>query len=128
MDNKNLTYLDFAADEAMYLTDAYNRGLRYNAMVSQAQRVCECYLKHIINRSLLNNNEVMMSHNLRKLYEYVESLGINLNEIRTEVMLLNNFYTHTRYPGRDAYLANEKDVTSAVNALSTITKYLARYF
>lgn len=126
--SNNLTYLDFAADEVQYLMCAYNAGMRYNAMVSQAQRVCECYLKHVITRSLINNDEVMMSHNLRKLYEHVENAGISLKEIRTEVMLLNNFYTHTRYPGRESFLASKEDVEAAVNALTKISSHLSRYF
>lgn len=123
----NLTYLDFAADEALYLMDAYNKGLRYSAMVAQAQRVCECYMKHAITRSLMNNNEVMMSHNLRTLYEYIESIGIDMRPVRTDVMLLNNFYTHTRYPGRDAFLASNEDITAAVTAVEKIVKFIMRY-
>lgn len=124
----NLTYLDFAIDEAMYLSTAYAAGMRYNAMVAQAQRVCECYMKHAITRSLMNNNEVMMSHNLRALYDYMESIGLDMHEIRTEVMLLNNFYTHTRYPGREAFMASEEDISAAVAAIEKIAKFMTRYF
>lgn len=123
-----LTYLDFATDEALYLIDAYNLGLRFNAMVSQAQRICECYMKHAITCSLMNNNEVMTSHNLRALYDYMESLGLDLRDVRSDIMLLNNFYTHTRYPGRDAFLASAEDITSAVEAIQRIAKYMVRFF
>lgn len=123
----NLTYLDFAVDEALYLTDAFAKGLRYNAMVAQAQRVCECYMKHVITRSMMNNNEVMMSHNLRTLYEYIESIGIDMKPVRTDVMLLNNFYTHTRYPGKDAFLASNEDITAAVESVERIIKHIMRY-
>lgn len=124
----NLNYLDFATDEVLYLMDAYNKGLRYNAMVAQAQRVCECYLKHIIDSRMLNNAEVMMYHNLRKLYDFVTSMGIDLRSIRNEIMLLNNFYTHTRYPGKEAFMASSEDVESAVNAISTISTAIVKYF
>lgn len=123
---KELTYYDFALDEVLYLVRAYEAGLRYNAMVSQAQRVCECYLKHLINRSLMNNNEVMRSHNLRALYDYCMSMGIDLTEIRADVMLLNNFYNHTRYPGRDAFMASDIDVETAVQAIIRIHSFIAR--
>lgn len=125
---KQLTYLDFATDEVLYLSDAYSKGCRYNAMVSQAQRVCECYFKHIITNSLMNNNDVMRSHNLRELYEFITSIGINISSIRTEVMLLNNFYTHTRYPGREAFMASPDDIKAAVTAIEKITEELTRYF
>lgn len=125
--SNNLTYLDFATDEALYLSDAYAKGLRYNAMVAQAQRVCECYMKHAITKSLMNNNEVMMSHNLRSLYDYMQDIGLDLKPIRSEVMLLNNFYTHTRYPGREAFLASEEDITAAVKAIENIVKFIVRY-
>lgn len=123
----NLTYLDFAADEALYLTNAYAAGLRYNAMVGQAQRICECYMKYAISRTMFNSNEVMMSHNLRSLYEYMEKIGIDVREIRTDVMMLNNFYTHTRYPGKDAFLASNEDIKAAVEAVQRIVKFMARY-
>ena len=123
----NLTYLDFAADEALYLTNAYTAGLRYNAMVGQAQRICECYMKYAISRTMFNNNEVMMSHNLRSLYDYMEKIGIDVREIRTDVMMLNNFYTHTRYPGKDAFLASNEDIKAAVEAVQRIVKFMARY-
>lgn len=120
----NLTYLDFAIDTALYLNHAFSLGLRYNDMVSQAQRSCECYMKNIIQRALVYDNDVMMSHNLRKLYEYIESLGRDLSPIRSDVMLLNNFYTHTRYPGREAFMAANADIESSVAALQRIAQYL----
>lgn len=124
---KKLTYEDFAVDELLFLMDAHGKGMRYNAMVSMAQRVCEMYLKQIITTSLMNNNEVMVSHNLRALYDYIESLGIDLKEARQGIMLLNNFYTHTRYPGKDAFLASPEDVDSAVHAIETVIPILQRY-
>lgn len=128
MNNKNLTYLDFATDEVLYLQQAFSAGMRFNAMVSQAQRVCECYLKHLITTRMMNNNEVMISHNLRKLYEYIESMGIDLSSIRVEIMMLNNFYTHTRYPGKDAFLASEKDIEAAIQAITKIASFIVRCY
>lgn len=123
-----LTYLDFAVDELQYFVTAYNAGLRYNAMVSQAQRICECYLKHIIVKSLLNSTDVMMSHNLRTIYDYVnDTLHTDLSEIRSDVMLLNNFYTHTRYPGREAFMASKEDIESAFTAIGNIVRVTQRY-
>lgn len=126
MTKKNLTYMDFAYDEMQYLTAAYSKGMRFNAMVSQAQRICECFLKQVITRSLVNNNEVMMSHNLRSLYDYVESLGIDIRPIRAEIMMLNNYYTHTRYPGRDAFLASSEDIDASYKALLSVATYIQK--
>lgn len=125
---KQLTYVDFANDELQYFVAAYNSGMRYNAMVSQAQRICECYMKQIITKSLINNSDVMLQHNLRTIYSYiVDTLGIDLSPIRNQIMLLNNFYTHTRYPGRDAFLATSADVDAAFNAICDIVKFVQRY-
>ena len=126
MASKNLSYLDFAYDELSYFVQSYNNGMRYNAMVSQAQRICECFMKFVIVRSLSNNNEVMMSHNLRSIYDYIESLGIDLKEVRADIMLLNNYYTHTRYPGRDAFLASKADIEASHDSLLRIVSYLQR--
>ena len=124
----NLTYLDFAKDEWQYLANAYAKGLRYNAMVSQAQRIAECYLKQVITKRLVNNNEVMLSHNLRTIFTYItEELNLPLHHLHKEVMCLNNFYTHTRYPGKDAFLASEKDIDACVASLSSIIRNLQEY-
>lgn len=124
----NLTYLDFALDEWLYLSDAYSKGLRYNAMVSQAQRICECYLKHVITTRLVNNNDVMRSHNLRTIYTYiVNDLRLPLQSIHDWVMCLNNFYNHTRYPGYEAFMASEQDIDASVSALSKIIRALQEY-
>lgn len=123
----NLTYLDFAQDEYRYFNSAYYAGFRFNAMVGQAQRICECYLKQLITSRLMNNNEVMMSHNLRAIYEYASNMGIDISGIRADVMLLNNFYTHTRYPGREAFLAKPEDVEAACKALGNVVVALTPY-
>ncbi len=125
--SNNLTYLDFAMDEALYLCEAHSKGLRYNAMVSQAQRICECYMKHIISKSLTYDLDIMRVHNLRSLYDYLEQMGLSVSDIRTDVMFLNNFYTHTRYPGRDAFMAQEQDINASVEAIQKIVKSLGRY-
>lgn len=121
------TYLDFAMDDYKYLLDAYSRGLRYSSMVAQAQKIAERVMKHIITKSLLNNTEVMMSHNLRAIYDHLINSGIDLDTIRSNVMSLNNFYTHTQYPGKDAFLAKKEDVEDAVESLKVIVAGLGRY-
>ena len=119
-----IRYKDFADDEYRYLVVAYNGGLRFNAMVSQAQRVAELYLKEYIERNLMNNTKLMMSHNLRDLYDYISSMGYDISSIREPIMALNNYYTHTRYPGRDAFLAAREDIESSFLKLSVIVRFL----
>lgn len=123
---KNLTYLDFAVDQYLYLQEAYNFGIRRNDMVSQAQRTAECYLKHLITTQMLNATDAMRSHNLRELYDYITKCGINITSIREPIMHLNNYYTHTRYPGRDAFLASKEDIESAYNDITIIAKTVPR--
>ena len=74
---QDLTYLTYAADELHYFITAYKTGFRYNAMVSQAQRICECYMKHLIqSKSLMNVSEIMRSHNLRAIYDEILSMDV----------------------------------------------------
>lgn len=124
----NLTYKDFAVDEFTYMHMAYLKGMRYNPMVSQAQRTVECLMKHYITIKLMNNSDVMTSHNLRTIYEFIEKMGLDMSSIRSDVMLLNNFYTHTRYPGRDAFFATEQDVDAAHAACGRIFTYFMEKF
>lgn len=123
-----LTYLDFATDELVYLAKSISKGIKCNPMVSSAQRCCECFLKHVLSVKLLNNCEAMSSHNLRVLFDQVTKAGLDLAPIRSDVMLLNNFYTHTRYPGKDAFLATEADIDAAYAAIQRISIYVRRFF
>ncbi len=124
-----LTYADFAKDEVTYLQVAYCTGLRYNAMVAQAQRVCECYLKQLVVNSLCTNNDIMFEHNLRSLYVYVsDNLNYNLTPIHSDILLLSNFYMNTRYPGRDAYMARPEDIDVAYKAICNIQAYMKQFF
>ena len=122
--NKRLTYKDFAVEDLIAVNYLVGNGCTFNCIVSMCQRIVEMYMKEIIEESLMNNNEVMLSHDLRKLFEYIENMGINLKPIRSDVMLLNNFYTHTRYPGRSAYLATKEDTANAHQALLNCVMYL----
>lgn len=122
--NKQLTYWDFGYDMYLYLALAYAKGIKRNAMVAQAQQSVEYMLKELLSRKLLNNLPCMQSHNLRQLYDAVTEAGIDLSPVRAHIMTLNNFYSHTRYPGRDAYMASEADIDSAAKALSSIYVYV----
>lgn len=119
-----LQYIDFAKDEFTYLQMTYINGFRFNAMVSQAQRICECYLKQVIANTLVTNTDAMVSHNLRTIYDYITDMGIDIREIRGQVMLLNNYYNHTRYPGRDSFLAGHEDVEASYKAICEVISYL----
>lgn len=123
-----LNYKSFADDELLYLANAYNSGLRYTAMVQQAHRICELYLKQVIENSLYNNNqEVMLSHSLLKLYTYItESVGIDLSHIRKCIMEINYYSSHTKYPGRELFIATEGDITTCFLAIGEIVKGLRR--
>lgn len=124
-----LTYKDFALDELTYLSQAYGKGLCFNAMVAQAQRAVECLLKHIISTRMFDNtSDVMRAHNLRTIYEYIERMGLDLSPIRTEIMLLNNYYTHTRYPGREAFMANATDISEAVAAAQRVGTFIMQNY
>lgn len=121
---KTPSFEDFAADEIVYMSKAYQLGLRCNPMIGQCQRIVELWFKQIITDKLMNNNEVMLSRNLRNLYDYVCELGIDLSPIRKSVMILNNFYQHTRYPSKDSYIATEEDIELAVSACMEIKQFL----
>lgn len=124
---KSLTYYDFALDEYKYLASAYMKGLRFNAMVSQAQRITELLLKQVIAKELLNNEDIMTVHNLRKLYDYLmDTVGFELTPIRSSIMLLNNFYNHTRYPGKEAFMAREQDIKDAFEAVTDVLRFLQK--
>lgn len=113
----NLTYLDFAKEEFCYLVKAYQSGMRYNPMVAQAQITIEYMMKYHLG------SEAPRTHNIRALVDELTKHGIDTTPVRSQLLVLNNFYTHTRYPGNDAYIADAHDIEVAYNACVACYQY-----
>lgn len=113
MAEKKLDYYKFAEHDYIYLKKSYTRGDVGNAMTYIAQSVCERYLKSVIEytkRTDLCTNDEMKTHSLRKLKKFITK---NIPEFSCDwnkVLAADGFYFSARYPGEDAFFADQSDV------------------
>ena len=127
------TYLDFAENDYDFFRSAYDSGNKGSALASIGQNICERYLKHIISEYAKPENDqeqfkkerAPRTHNLHILIRYLrDDMGISVPE-ETEDKLdkINGFYFSTRYPGDDSFIASERDVDKASDAVESARKF-----
>ena len=127
------TYLDFAENDYDFFRSAYDSGNKRSALASIGQNICERYLKHIISEYAEPENDqeqfkkerALRTHNLHILIRYLrDDMGISVPE-ETEDKLdkINGFYFSTRYPGDDSFIASERDVDKASDAVESARKF-----
>ena len=90
-------------------------------------------MKHIISEYAEPENDqeqfkkerALRTHNLHILIRYLrDDMGISVPE-ETEDKLdkINGFYFSTRYPGDDSFIASERDVDKASDAVESARKF-----
>lgn len=115
------TYMDFAENDYAYFQHSYNSGYVANAMAADAQEICEKYMKHIID-TFCNNvssseedyefQSVMKSHNLQKLFRYIENHTdcSFSDETKQKLRAVNGYYFSARYPGDESIEVTKSDL------------------
>jgi len=104
-------YKFYADDDYEYFTESMKSGFMRNHMASQAQEVCEKYLKHLIDKYIIPETKeendakqsALRTHNLRVLVKLLETGGIDIpKEIRSACNDVNGYYYSTRYPSEES--------------------------
>ena len=125
-----LTYYDFALEDFKYLEDAYNCGLRYSPMTSQAQNTAERFLKHILKEyveGIEEDSEILRTHSIKKLYAEITQELPDFRLKRNCVAVINGYYFEVRYPGDSAFIASTADVEDCYAALIEIKEGVECY-
>lgn len=121
---EKIDYFVMAENDYDYLKDDYERGKIGNIFCSNAQNVCEKYLKHLIDVFCVevNTTDILRTHSLRRLKIYINK---NIPEFEcdwNQVLLADGYYFSARYPGDDAMLVEKYDVDVCWSAMSEVRK------
>ena len=129
-------YYDFAENDRMFIMAAHQNGMVYNSMCSLAQKVCERYLKHYIEKYYIPEDEasrdraaeVMRAHSLTKLERFLrDAMEIDVDEAtHNAIRDVNGYYYETSYPGEDSFFVNERDIETAVAAMTKCKVFIDR--
>ena len=131
MSNKN--YYDFAENDYLFVLSAYEAGGTWNSMCSLAQKVCERFLKHLIEQYYIPNNEievsetesVMKAHNLNKIEKFIKDhTDINIDsDTHNALKNVNGYYYETSYPGDESYFVDKEDIDIAVKSMKICKEF-----
>ena len=135
METKLETYYDFAENDYNFFKAAYKNGLIGNSMGAMAQEICEKYMKHIVDTyitvdSIVANaekKEALKTHNLNKLYKYINQHIKDIELDRNAINTVNGLYFTTRYPGDDSFVVDENDLKCYVEAVDMCKEAIDRY-
>lgn len=114
-------YMDFAENDYNYFRHSYESGFVANAMAADAQEICEKYMKHIVDTYCRNTktqeeqnafDSVMKTHNLIKLYRYIENnTDYSLSKDTKQALnAVNGYYFSARYPGDESIEVTKEDL------------------
>ena len=126
-------YMDFAENDYNYFRHSYESGFVANAMAADAQEICEKYMKHFIDTFCRNTktqeeqntfDSVMKTHNLMKLYRYIENNTECSFDKETKQALnsVNGFYFTARYPGDESIEVTKEDLDLCNEAVQKCRK------
>ena len=90
----------------------------YDAVCFHAQQCAEKYLKAVLQE---NKKHIPKIHNLVELMLLCEEIDSSFEMLRTDLLTVERFAVHTRYPGETA---EKEDAQSAYAAAETVRKFV----
>lgn len=118
MVSKN-SYYSIACSELLYLRDALNPH-NCNPAASGVEQVVEKMLKSVAELTCSDIQKLMVSHNLRGIYDAIRCSDTTLVLDRKELALLTDYYYDTRYPGDNFAIVSAEGLREAVEIMIDI--------
>lgn len=125
-----VTYFDMAENDYNFLKDDYERGKVGNVMCYASQSICEGYLKHIIDKYYIgdeNTTDVLRTHSIKILKKFVSTNISNFICDWPKVLCVDGYYFSARYPGADSFIVDEDDVQEAWGAVEELRKSVLNF-
>lgn len=124
-----INYYSFAENDYNFLKKNIEENVVGNAMTSIAQNVCERYLKHLIDSYCKDKDctSILRTHSLKKLLRFLEEELPDFTVDKTKVVLADGYYFSARYPGDEAFFANEDDVNACWTAVEETKRAVDAY-
>lgn len=127
-------YYEFAENDYYGIKKNIEAEIYFTGMCSLIQNTCERFLKHLI-KSCLNEDDydikqyifIMRTHSLRNLCNFLmkELEGLNLN--KAKICQADGYYFSSRYPGKDAFIAEKNDILLCWEALQECKRNVDEY-
>lgn len=124
-----ISYFDMAENDYQFLKKDYDEGRVGNVMCSIAQCICERYLKQIIISNVQTGNptDVLKSHSLKALKNYIVNNIPDFSCDWKTVMQANGYYFSARYPGDDSFMVERDDVQEAWESVEEVRNATINY-
>jgi len=90
----------------------------YDAVCFHAQQCAEKYLKAILQE---NDKHIPKTHNLIELMLLCEEIDSSFEMLRADLVIMERYSVHTRYPGE---IAEKEDAKSAYAAAETVRNFI----
>lgn len=113
------SYYAIACNELLYLRDALNPR-NCNPAASGVEQIVEKMLKSVAEITCSDIQKLMLSHNLRGIYDAIRRSDTTLALDRKELALLTDYYYDTRYPGDNFAVVSAEGLKEAVEIMLDI--------
>ena len=109
-------YYDIACNDIIYLQNSLNLPL-YNQIAVNAQQVVEGLLKSTAERTCIGIEKLMLSHNLRALYDEIHKVEPSFKLDRGQLSMLKDYYFDAKYPGDNFVIVSQDDCDAALTVM-----------
>lgn len=116
---KRNSYYSIACNEFYYLRDSVSD--KYcNPSAAQAQQVAEKMLKSVAELVCVGIEKLMLSHNLRALYDAIHREEPEFVLDRNALSTLKDYYFDARYPGDNFVVVNCEELREALDIMVSV--------
>lgn len=123
---KSNDYYVIACNDLLFLQNALNTKY-YNQIAVYAQQVAEKMLKSVAERSCMDIEKLMHSHNLRGLYTEIHKNDSSFVLDKGELSILKDMYFDAKYPG-DNYVEVDRETCQECLAIMYATVKMTNIF
>lgn len=109
-------YYDIACNDLIYLQNSLNLPL-YNQIAVNAQQVAEKMLKSVAERTCVGIEKLMLSHNLRALYDEIHKVEPSFKLDRGQLSILKDYYFDIRCPSDSFIMISQEYCDDALKIM-----------
>lgn len=120
------SYYDIACDDFFFLCDSIHPE-RFNQTTAQAQQVAEKMLKSVADRVCIGIEKLMLSHNLRAIYDAIHEQESDFILDRNALSTLKDYYFDARYPGDNFVTVSKNEFLEVLGTLSDVVSEVERW-
>ena len=118
-------YYSIAMNDYLYLSYTIELPF-YNNIAIACQQIAEKLLKSVGELCAVSN-DVMNSHNLRRLNTDILHTGVDLQLDNRALSMLKDYYFEARYPGDEFIVVSKEECAECVDILNSVIEAVNRF-